>query len=90
MQPGAVGFTMTTTPCLDIVTLIASLNVSKISRIFINTLYRQTFGDKKLLNKTSEFKFYKYLIWKETFTHFIFIEISTSKIFNTDFFTNQQ
>ena len=27
LQPGAVGFTMTTTPCLDIVTLIASLNV---------------------------------------------------------------
>ena len=30
MQPGAVGFTMTTTPCLDIVTLIASLNVRNI------------------------------------------------------------
>ena len=28
LQPGAVGFTMTTTPCLDVVTLIASLNVS--------------------------------------------------------------
>ena len=28
LQPGAAGFTMTTTPTLETVTLIASLNVS--------------------------------------------------------------
>ena len=43
LQPGAVGFTMTTTPCLDVVTLIASLNVRGV-------MFNRTCTLSKILN----------------------------------------